>query len=36
VFELDAINTYRVEHGRIAETWQLQDGIGLHRAIGLR
>jgi len=35
-FELDAINIYRVEHGRIAETWQLQDGLGLHRAIGLR
>lgn len=34
-FRLNAVNVYRVHEGRIAETWQLQDGLGLHRALGL-
>jgi predicted ester cyclase len=34
-FDLHAINIYRVADGRVAETWQLSDGLGLHRAVGL-
>ena len=33
--QLNAVNVYRVQEGRIAETWQLADGLGLHRALGL-
>jgi len=34
-FDLNAINIYRVADRRVAETWQLSDGLGLHRAVGL-
>jgi steroid delta-isomerase-like uncharacterized protein len=33
--ELQGINTYRLEEGRIAETWQLADFLGLYRSLGV-
>jgi predicted ester cyclase len=33
--DVNAINIYRVENGRIAETWQLSDGLSVYRAIGI-
>ena len=34
-FDLNAINVYRVADGRVVETWQLADGLGIHRVVGL-
>ena len=33
--DVNAINIYRVESGRIAETWQRSDGLSVYRAIGI-
>jgi steroid delta-isomerase-like uncharacterized protein len=33
--EVQGINIYRVEKGRIAETWQLSDVLGVYRALGV-
>jgi steroid delta-isomerase-like uncharacterized protein len=32
---ISGVNTYRIEDGKIAETWQLPDGLSLYRQLGL-